>query len=260
MGSYPLVDLHCHLDLYDDFPNVVTEAERAGVRTLAITTTPRAWSRNRDMTSGLRYVRPALGLHPQLVGENTSRELALWEKYLVEARFVGEVGLDAGRQYWHTLDQQKSVFEHVLRSCASAGGKVISVHAVRSAQIVLDMIEAFLPPDRGRVVLHWFSGSTSQARRAVELGCFFSVNMPMLTNERGRDLIMRLPRDHILTETDGPFTRHGDRPSRPSDVGRHLEVLGEVLGLAPRDIAVTIATNLRSLLDDKWTTPQQNWE
>lgn len=35
-----LVDFHCHLDLYPDFPTAVQEAENAGVFTLAVTTTP----------------------------------------------------------------------------------------------------------------------------------------------------------------------------------------------------------------------------
>jgi TatD DNase family protein len=38
------------------------------------------------------------------------------------------------------------------------------------------MIEQYLPRDRGTVVLHWFTGSKSEARRAATLGCYFSVN------------------------------------------------------------------------------------
>ncbi|WP_232916157.1 TatD family hydrolase [Pseudomonas viridiflava] len=41
-------------------------------------------------------------------------------------------------------------------------------------------IERCLPPDRGKVVLHWFTVSISEARRALDLGCYFSVNVEML--------------------------------------------------------------------------------
>src|ERR1700722_19171221 len=92
------VDLHCHLDLFPDFASVVEEVERAKVYTLTVTTTPRAWPRNRELTQNKRYVRAALGLHPQLVKDHAN-DIHLWEQYLVEARYAGEVGMDAGPQY-----------------------------------------------------------------------------------------------------------------------------------------------------------------
>ncbi len=162
------VDLHCHLDLYPDFVTAVEEAERAGVYTLTVTTTPKAWPRNREVTQGTRFVRAALGLHPQLVHERKD-EISLWDQYLAEARYVGEVGIDAGPRYYHSLDLQKEVFEHVLQRCALEGNKVLSVHSVRSAKMVLDLIETHFSPSRGTIILHWFSGSLSEARRAAEL-------------------------------------------------------------------------------------------
>src|SRR5437588_12500052 len=113
-----LIDFHCHLDLYPDHEQAVMACEREGIYTLAVTTTPRAWPRNRDLTKSTRFVRAALGLHPQTVGKNAKSELELWESYLPEARYVGEVGLDAGPRFVRTLSVQKRIFERVLRCCA----------------------------------------------------------------------------------------------------------------------------------------------
>src|SRR5665811_338505 len=121
------VDFHCHLDLYPDFPSAVREAEEASVYTLTVTTTPKAWPRNNELTRGTRFVRAALGLHPQLVHER-SNEIALWEKYLPETRYVGEVGIDSGPQYYRSVEMQKQIFERILQSCADAGGKILTVH------------------------------------------------------------------------------------------------------------------------------------
>jgi TatD DNase family protein len=246
--SSPLVDLHCHLDLFPDYERAIEQAEQAAVHTVGVTTTPRAWPRNHELMSGLRYVVPALGLHPQLVGENTQQELALWDRYLAQASFVGEVGLDAGRAYAATLPQQQRVFEHILRACAEAGNKVLSVHAVRTAGTVLDMIEKLLPVDRGRVVLHWFTGTSAQASRALNLGCYFSVNLPMLQTAKGRDLLTALPADRLLTETDGPFTQADRKPARPQDVSYCVEHLARLRQVPPVHMASTIqATYLRLL-------------
>ncbi|MGI8744417.1 MAG: Qat anti-phage system TatD family nuclease QatD [Bryobacteraceae bacterium] len=242
-----LVDLHCHLDLYPDPAKAVAEAASARVYTLTVTTTPRAWPRNRILTESTDCVRAALGLHPQLVAEH-SKEVALWEQYLPEARYIGEVGLDAGPRYFRSLDLQKQVFERILRMCAMTGDKILSVHSVRATKAVLDLIEATLPPKRGTVVLHWFTGQPSEIRRAVELGCYFSVNAAMLATERGRAVIVTIPEDRLLTETDGPFTSTDGRPSRPSDVQGLLQDLARVLSTSASDLSMRVLTNLKRLV------------
>lgn len=241
------MDLHCHLDLYPDYPALVLECERLNVWTLGVTTTPQAWPRNRDLADATKHVRAALGLHPQLVGER-QHELRLWERYLPEARYIGEVGLDASPKYYASFEAQKAVFRSVLQACAAVGGRVITVHSVRSAQATLDLIEEELPADRGRVVMHWFSGSRSEADRAVALGCFFSVNTVMLDGERGRRLVSAIPRDRILTETDGPFTAIEQRAARPGDVANTVATLSRVLGASSDDVRAMIQENLRRLL------------
>lgn len=247
-ASEGLVDFHCHLDLYPDHRAAVQEAEEAGVFTLAVTTTPRAWPRNHELAQATRHVRAALGIHPQLVGERPS-ELALWDAYLTETRYIGEVGLDAGPRFFKSFDLQKQVFEHVLRRCAEAGNKVISVHSVRAAKSVLDHIEAYLPPSQGKIVLHWFTGTKVEAKRAIEMGCYFSVNAAMFSNERHISMISALPLERLLTETDGPFTQTGERPSKPSDVLVVVEALGRLHGLSSLDVMANIKANLRGLLE-----------
>lgn len=244
-----LVDFHCHLDLYPDFEDVVAECDRESVYTLTVTTTPKAWTRNHEVASGTKFVRAALGLHPQLVGER-GHEIDLWEELLPRSRYVGEVGLDAGPRFYRSFDDQKRVFERVLKACAAAGDKILTIHSVRATKGVLDMIEAHLPPGRGKPVLHWFTGTMSEARRAAGLGCYFSVNAAMLCDEKRRDLVAALPADRILTETDGPFTRSGNRPSRPHDVADAVIGLARLKGSTPVEMARTITANLRGLLGE----------
>ena len=72
------VDFHCHLDLYHDHVAAVKYREDQKVFTLAVTTTPKAFPRNQELCEGLKYVRAAVGLHPQLVGER-AQELSVWK-------------------------------------------------------------------------------------------------------------------------------------------------------------------------------------
>lgn len=246
--SAGLVDFHCHIDLYPDHALAIREADEAGVFTLAVTTTPLAWPRNHELAQRTKHVRAALGLHPQLVAERAG-ELELWDRYLSEARYVGEVGLDAGPRFYKSLDLQKQVFQHVLQRCADAGGKVVTVHSVRAVRAVLDHIELFLPPSKGKVVLHWFTGSKAEAQRALELGCYFSINAAMLENARHASMVALIPLDRLLTETDGPFTKTDGHPSKPTDVSVVVEALSQLLGMSTSAVAAVIRTNLRNLLE-----------
>lgn len=241
------VDFHCHLDLYPDFEASIARSEAARIYTLTVTTTPKAWPRNLELTHGTRYVRAALGIHPQLVAERAD-ELALWERYLPEARYVGEVGLDAGPRFYKSLDAQKEVFRTVLKRCADARGKILSVHSVRSVPIVLNMIERHFPQECGIVVLHWFTGTMAEARRAVALGCYFSVNAEMTRSERGQKLVSGLPLSRILTETDGPFTKIDGYPAEPASVPKTVEAISRFYEAPTGAVANAIKTNFRKLI------------
>lgn len=242
-----LVDFHCHLDLYPDHAAAVERCERDGVFTLTVTTTPKAWPRNHELASTTRHVRAALGLHPQLIAER-AHEIQLWEELLPRTRYIGEVGLDAGPRFYKSFETQKEVFARVLSLCAAAGDKIVTTHSVRATKIVLDMIEQFMPPSRGRVVLHWFTGTVAEAKRAVDLGCYFSVNTEMLANEKRAAITRALPLHRVLTETDGPFTQTSGHPATPSDVWVAVEGLARLHGISYSDMSATILRNLKGLL------------
>jgi len=241
-----LIDSHCHLDLYKDHAALISECDREAVATLAVTTTPKAWPRNRDMVSLSRHVRVALGLHPQLVSERAS-ELALFHRYLAETKYVGEVGLDAGPRFYKSFDVQERVFVSILRACAEQGGKILSIHSVRSVAKILKHLECCLPPDRGYPILHWFTGTASEARRAATQGCYFSINIEMLRSHKHRAIISELPIDRLLTETDGPFVNVNGSPVRPRDVIHVVDQLAILRSVTTEEMARRIVTNFSAL-------------
>jgi TatD DNase family protein len=240
MTKTSLVDFHCHLDLYPDHQTAVERREKAQTYTLAVTTTPQAWPQNRDFTAGKRYVRAALGLHPQLVAEHAA-EIVTWKKYLPETRYVGEVGLDGGPDYKHSLPKQKEIFADILQTCAIAGDKILSVHSVRAAKGVVELIEANLPVNRGQVVLHWFIGSKKLITRAIAINCFFSFSADMLQTASGRKVAAMVPLERVLTETDAPFTKL-------PDIEYAVELLAEIHKVSREAIQEAVTQNLKTLL------------
>jgi TatD DNase family protein len=201
------------------------------------------------MAAASRHVRVALGLHPQLVSERES-EVPLFEHYLSETRYVGEIGLDAGPRFYKSFDAQERVFARILRACAEHGDKILTIHSVRAVSKVLGHLEHNLASGQGRIVLHWFTGTSSEARRAIEMGCYFSINAEMLKSTKHRALIASLPADRLLTETDGPFVEVNGQALRPRDVANTVKELATIRNLSAEALAKQIISNLGTLVRD----------
>lgn len=240
-----LVDLHCHLDLYPDPTAAAASCAGSGAYVLSVTTTPKAWRGTLALARGNPRIQTALGFHPQVAHERF-RELSLFEAILPETRYVGEIGLDGtpeSKPHWR---EQTRVFERVLQLSERAGGRILTIHSRRAAQEVVDTLARF--PGAGKAILHWFTGSKTELERAITAGCWFSVGAPMVSSQRGRAALAAMPRDRVLTETDGPFAMTGDRPLAPAEVARPLEALASTWHCTPLEAQSIIASNLKRLV------------
>ena len=251
------VDFHCHLDLFPEHRTIIRECNAEKVATLAVTTTPKAYPRNVEFAAGSPFVMVALGLHPQLVAERAD-ELRLFEKYLDTTRFVGEIGLDAGPKFYSSFEDQQRVFSRILRACDERGGKILSIHSVRCVSKVLEQLEQHLREGRTWPVLHWFTGTRSEAKRAASMGCYFSINSEMLRSPKTKTLIQSLPIERLLTETDGPFVHVNKRPARPVDVRGSVEALADAKGMSEEAIASQLLANFNSITGAE-DTDSHNW-
>lgn len=240
-----MIDFHCHLDLYPNPQAVRDECVKRGLHVLSVTTTPSAWQGTSALAAEAPRIRTGLGLHPQLA-QDRHNELALFDKLLPETRYVAEIGLDNAPEFRRHWGVQVLVFEHVLGKCSAAGGKIMSIHSRRASKPVLDYLERF--PEAGTPILHWFSGSFRDLDHAVALGCWFSVGPAMLASEKGRALTARMPRERVLTESDGPFARLDGKAILPWETANAIEALSEMWSLPVPEVDRNINRNLRALL------------
>ena len=69
----------------------------------------------------------------------------------------------------------------------------------------------------------------------------------MAASERGRNAIMAMPRDRVLSETDGPFGTSDGRPAFPWEAGAVVPMLSELWKEPSELVAKRLVTNLRRL-------------
>jgi TatD DNase family protein len=137
------------------------------------------------------------------------------------------------------------VFSKILEKCADVGNKVLTVHSRRAGAEVVDMIGSSYP---GRIILHWYSGSRKVLERAVSYGFYFSINTSMISSAKGREIVNQIPRDRLLTESDGPFVKTNGRAARPSDMVRVIEGLSDILDIDRFQAARRVCENFRYVL------------
>lgn len=241
------IDTHCHLDLYPTPVELAKQAESAGIYTIAMTNSPAVFDHTLRVTVGLKFVRPSVGLHPQLAAER-SGETEMVCRFLTRTRYVGEIGLDYSDASESVRKVQRQVFAEILQKSAEFGDKVLSIHSRCAAADVISMVGPCYP---GTIIFHWFSGSATDLGKAISIGAFFSVNHQMLKGRKGRDLVLAMPPDKVLTESDGPFTKVGGDVAGPATILHVVDGLALLWHIDPEEARDRIFTNFRLTLQPK---------
>jgi len=116
---------------------------------------------------------------------------------------------------------------------------LLSIHSTGAVEAVLEDLER-RPPKAA--ILHWFSGTDDQAKRAVRAGWYFSVNVAMRET-----MVAALPPDRVLPETDFPSTRRHRGAARPGDVDALESRLSAMWGIDTAEVRARLFRNLRAI-------------
>lgn len=240
----PLIDFHCHLDLYDNPQAVVTACGKLNY-ILSVTTTPKAWFGTKKLAENHKRIQTALGLHPQIAHERYE-ELDLYDLLINETKYIGEIGLDGSTSLKPHQNIQSKVFKHILQKANNSSAKILTIHSLNAVEATLEALDNYF--HNGIPVLHWYTGKENDLRKAINRGCWFSINQRMLSSDRGRLLVNQIPRNRILTETDGPFIISKSRPIQPAEVMPVIIRLSEIWKEPQEVVIAQIFENLKNLL------------
>lgn len=239
-----LIDTHCHVDAYFRLSEVIADVERSEVRTIAVTNRPANFVKLKARLGGHERIRVATGIHPLEAANVSSDEIRAFARSLEGTRYVGEVGLDFSQAGRATRVQQERVFDSIC-ALLSERPKVITVHSRGAASVVN---ARFKEHGVGPVIFHWFSGTLIELDSIIADGHYLSFNLAMCKSAKGRAFLQRVPREFVLTETDGPFARAHGRESWPSDVRSACEEIAKVWDCTAGDAEKRIGSNFARLV------------
>lgn len=217
-----LFDAHCHLDLMAHPDAVADEATALGLILFDCGADPHDFARAKKRACGRSNIFAGIGLHPWWLADGRcgNAEINLLCEVAAQERLIGEVGLDFSARFAGSEPLQIQAFDQLCKALVQhpLAERVISIHAVRSAGTVLDVLEShglLIPnPDSPAIIFHWFSGTSNEFVRARNAGCYFSVNERMLATKRGREYARQIPLDRLLLETDAPAEPQADASAR----------------------------------------------
>ena len=254
-GCGRLTDTHCHLNHSDfdpDCEGAIERARQAGVERIIVAGFDLPSSRRAlQLACDYQGVQAALGIQPGAAQEwtDSARDELIAMAHADVANVVawGEVGLD---YYWDSIprDIQHRVFSDQISIAVSLDLPLV-VHGRDAYNDVLDVLSCY-PAARG--VLHCFTGTLSEARRAVDGGFYLGVGgiATYKKNDALRDIIRQLPIDRILLETDSPYlapqARRGKR-NEPAYTALIAEAIAPVVGLDIDELARVTTENANRL-------------
>lgn len=238
-----MVDVHCHIDLYPNPLEIANDAERRGIYTIGVTNLPSHFIKGFVHLKTFKKVRLAIGMHPLYVQRHKA-EFSLFSDYLKFTSYVGEVGLDFSREGIETKHQQIESFKFIL-SHIKQSPKILSVHSRGAEKEVLNYL---LEYNVKSAIFHWYTGPLETITEIAQAGYLFSVNPAMVKSKSGRNIVMNVPLDNLLTESDGPFVQIKGRSAKPSDLGLVEEAVAKIHGMSVVSVQNMITNNFQNLI------------
>lgn len=236
-------DWHAHLDLFPDPMKAAYNADSALNTCLCVTTSPSAWQIASKRFVRFCHIKVALGLHPELV-EKRGNEIGLFEKFIRNTAFVGEIGLDGKAGEWK---KQIEVFSSITEILSAYKNKIVSIHTRGADTESMSYLKKITL--NNIVILHWFSGNKKNITQALDMNCYFSINPAMCKSQSGIDRIKAIPLNRILLESDAPFSVISGTYVLPDNLVRICNNLSQILGIEKDKIILQENVNTKLLLN-----------
>lgn len=253
-NTVQLIDTHCHLDMEVyavDLEAVIAAAAHHGVtRIITIGIDEASSVKAMELSSRHANVFATVGIHPHDALQATPEAYERLRRLAGHERVVGygEIGLDYVKNY-APREVQLRVFAEQL-TLARAVDLPVVIHDREAHADTLRLLRTAGPFTR-QGVMHCFSGDVALAEEVLDLGFLISIpGVATFTNAQSlREVIKRVPLEHLLLETDGPFLApvpYRGKRNEPKYILYTAQLVAELKNISLEEVArVTTANAIR---------------
>jgi TatD DNase family protein len=253
-----LVDSHAHLDFPEfdrDREAVLTRARAAGVELLLSIGSgagPDRLDAAIPLAERFPWVYASVGIHPHDAARVSSVHDDALRTLASNGRVIawGEIGLD-----YHYPEPPPEVQQRVFRRQLELSAEVrlpVVIHCREAWSDCLAILAEQWAPTGLQGILHCFSGTQEDARRAIGFGFLvsFAGNITYPKAAALRSIAAQLPRDSLMAETDSPFLapqRFRGKRNEPTYVAEVVRTLAELHQIPEDTMATALLENFQSL-------------
>lgn len=254
------VDSHCHLN-YKDFEgeaiaDILARAKDVGItKFLNICTDVEEADAIIKTAEAHPEVYASVGVHPHDAEPGLEalnrKDMTKW---LIEHAnhpkvvALGETGLDF--YYDHSpRDHQADSFRAHLDAAVETKLPVI-VHTRSANPETIEILKAY----EGRItgVIHCFSETRWLAEESLKLGFYISISgiATFKKSQEIRDIILDIPAEKLLVETDAPFLApvpHRGKRNEPAYMIETAKLVADLKGLSLQEVAEITTNNFHTL-------------
>lgn len=243
------IDVHCHLNLLHEIPDVIARAEAAEVMcmvTQGVNTTSNRLAL--DYAEEFVSVKAALGLYPDNVEKMTEKaidkEIEFIRKQKDNIVAIGEVGLDLKEA--HDFKKQQWAFGELI-ALAVELDKPIIVHSRKAEMQAITQLER---AGARKVIMHCFSGKLILAETIVKNGWYLSIPTSVKSSEHFQNLIRQTPITQLFCETDSPYLHpRKEFPNEPMNVIASYESIAKLKDMTVEDVEKQLEANYKKLFE-----------
>lgn len=231
-----LIDTHAHIDMYENWEEIVEDAQQNGIKKIVIPSVEEQYFQKIiNIINSNDNLYGMLGIFPTEAKTwddnilDKMKELASNKKIVA----IGEIGLD---YYWDKtfVDKQKDIFVKQIK-LANELDLPIVIHDREAHKDCFDIIKE-LGVKNNKVLFHCFSGSPEFAMECVKEGWYIALGGVVTFKNaiKAKEVAKTIPLSHLVLETDSPyltpvpFRGKENRPAYVRYVAEEIAQLREV--------------------------------
>jgi TatD DNase family protein len=254
------VDSHAHLEMeqFDaDREQMLTRARDTGIAAIVAIgsgTGPGSLDCGIQLAERYEFIYATIGIHPHEAKLANDADFDELTRLATRPKIIawGEIGLDYF--YDHSpRDVQQQVFLKQLQLAQAAKLPVV-IHCRPSDgsnnawEECLTLLQEHWAASGLGGILHCFTGTWPQAKRALDMGFMisFAGNVTFPKAAQIRDAAKEVPLDRMLIETDSPFLApvpYRGKRNEPAFVKEVARRLGELRGLSTEEVGRQTSRN-----------------
>ncbi len=184
-------------------------------------------------------VIPSFGLHPWYISDKTADWAKKLEYYLnkFQCALIGECGFDSLKN--DNYEMQKDVFLTQVY-LAKKYNRALLLHAVKAHKWLSDIWNE-LPP---KFVFHSFNSRIDLLKKVLDCNGYIALNKKILNNKQAREIILNVPMNKMLIESDAPYQ------SNINDLSYLVEKISFIKEEKIEDVINALYTNAMEIVNN----------